>query len=431
MTTPPALRSYQTVSRLLGPVAPKLLAHRAKRGKEDPDRLAERLGHSPHAKSDKPVVWVHGVSVGESLSLMPLIHHLCRTRSGLQVVFTSGTVAAAEILAHRLPTQVLHQYAPIDTPQAVEAFLDHWQPKLAIFAESELWPNQILGVKARGGAIALLSARITEKTALGWAKVPDSARYILNCFDLLVAQDAQSAERLRALGGHVQAVHNLKRAAPPLEVDINTLKSLRVDIGKRPVILAASTHKGEEGMVLQAFAAMLGQHPDAMLIIAPRHKKRAKTIQAQVEKLDLRVLRRSQDGRPDEDTQVYIADTVGEMGLWYQLSSLAIMGGSLLDHIGGHNPLEPARLGCPVVSGSYVSNFHSLFDEMIAAEATAFVHDADDIAAAMETAIQGDYLAMAERAQAFARVQEQALEDTWKALLPLLPTAPVQIPEPA
>jgi 3-deoxy-D-manno-octulosonic-acid transferase len=407
---------YRGVTALAEPLAGGVLRGRAKRGKEDARRLPERLGYAGVARPEGPLVWLHAASVGESLSILPLVQRLRAERPGTAVLVTSGTVTSAELLARRLPDGAIHQFAPVDAPGVARRFLVHWRPDLAVFVESELWPNLLLGAKKRGARLALLSARITEDSAAGWRRAPAAARTLLGGFDLILAQDAASAVRLEQMGGRPEAVANLKLVGEPLTADAKAVAALRKAVGKRPAVLAASTHPGEEELIASAVPE------GALLIVAPRHPERGEAVEAALQGLGLTTARRSQHQPIHTATNAYIADTLGEMGLLFSVADVAVMGGGFSPGIGGHNPLEPARLGVPVVSGPETFNFAEVYADMAHAGA-AIVTEAWDLKPAL-----GALLADPERratmkaaALAFAGQGQSALDDTWSHLQRLLP----------
>ncbi|WP_304167361.1 3-deoxy-D-manno-octulosonic acid transferase [Phenylobacterium aquaticum] len=414
---PASLALYGAATGLLEPLAPLLLRRRAAAGKEDPTRLGERLGKPSHAVPDGPLVWLHGVSVGESLSLLPLIEALSERSPQTRLLVTSGTRTSAELLAKRLPPGVIHQYAPIDGPRAVVRFLNHWRPRLAIFVESELWPNMVLAAQARRIRLALISARMTKASARGWGRVPAAARTLLSAFDLVLPQEAETAARLTRLGARVGPFLSLKLAGGPLPCDAAELARLRGMIGERPVILAASTHAGEEEIIARAVQAT---ERDALLVIAPRHPERAGEIAAALAAQGFTVTRRSEGATPDAG--VYLADTLGEMGLFFRLARAAIMGGSFLPGVGGHNPLEPARLGVAVVTGPHAFNARAVYDEMFAE--VAALEAADEAALVRHIAGLIDYPAIARRIGEagldYAERQGAALDQALTLIQPLL-----------
>lgn len=413
-----ALQLYGWATGLAEPLAPLLLNRRARRGKEDPQRLAERLGHASRTRPEGPLVWLHGASVGESLSLLPLIERLRAERPALQVLLTSGTVASAELIGRRAPTGVIHQFAPVDGPAAVARFLDHWRPDLAVFVESEIWPNLLLAAKSRGAKLALISARLSDRSLAGWARRPEAARVLFRGFDLVLAQTDAVAERLRELGAKDQGRLNLKLAGAPLAIDRTALAELKAAAGDRPVLLAASTHPGEDEIVLDAFKMISGY---ALLVIVPRHPARAKEILSAARERGFGAALRTQAAFGD--AHVYIADTLGELGLWFSLATAALVGGSLLPGPGGHNPIEPAQLGCPIITGAQVDNWQALYAELIGAGAVAIARDALELTAAYtEVLLQpAAAQARAEQARRLVAAGDTGLDTAVAALLKLLP----------
>ena len=411
MTLPLAL--YGLATRLAEPLAPGLLRRRAAAGREDPDRLGERLGRASRPRPAGALVWLHGVSVGESLSLLALVEGLRARRPDLALLVTSGTRTSADLLARRLPEGVVHQYVPVDGPRAAQRFLDHWRPDLGVFAESELWPNLLQSARRRGTRLALVSARITEGTAATWRRAPASARSLLGLFDLILPQDRASAARLADLGAACGRELNLKRAGAPLPFDPAELERLRGLAGGRPVILAASTHPGEEALVAGA-AQGLG----ALLILAPRHPERGVEIAAA-----LRAPRRALGQSPGPHDPIWIADTLGEMGLLFRLADLVVMGGSFPSGIGGHNPLEPARLGVPVLTGPDITNSADVYGEMLDEACALIACDGADLRRKLAGLLGQPALRrrMSEAALGYAARQGESLSAALDDLAPLLP----------
>ncbi|WP_309089156.1 3-deoxy-D-manno-octulosonic acid transferase [Phenylobacterium sp.] len=411
--TPLPLALYGAATGLLEPFAPLALRARARHGKEDPSRLGERLGRADRPRPAGPLVWLHGVSVGESVSLLPLVEALKARRPDVALLVTSGTVASSEVLAKRLPQGVLHQFAPVDAPGAVRRFLDHWRPDLAVLVESELWPNLITTARRRGVRLALLSARMTEASARGWTRAPASARTLLAAFDLVMAQDAASADRLARLGAKLGAPLNLKRLGKPLETDHRDLRQLQGILQGRRVVLAASTHPGEERLIVDALAGL-----DALLILAPRHPQRGPGLAG-----EFGAPRRSVEALPTPETRIYLADTLGELGLFFRLADVTVMGGSFVDGIGGHNPLEPARSGAAILTGPHVFNAADLYAEMTAEGAAIQVGDATELRPAVERLLadSASRQRLAGAALAYAERQGEQLDRALAALEPLLP----------
>jgi 3-deoxy-D-manno-octulosonic-acid transferase len=414
-----ALALYAMAADAASVAAPAWLRGRVRRGKEDPDRWPERLARGPAARPPGRLAWLHGVSVGEALSLLPLAARLRRQAPDVTVLVTSGTRASAELLRERLPAGALHQYAPLDFPGAARRFLDHWRPEVGVFVESELWPNLILEARSRGVRLALVSARVSARSLEGWRRAPGSARAVLGAFDLVLARDGEAGARLAALGARVAGEADLKFGAAPLPADPGDLADARQRLGERPVVLAASTHPGEDAHLLKAFAAVR-RDDRSLLIVAPRHPDRGRELAELVRDLGLAAGRRGAGDQPG-DAAVYVADTLGELGLWYRLSSLAFLGGSLPPaRVGGHNPLEPARLGCPFIAGPAVDAW-PIYGPLVAAGATELAH-ADRLAGWFARAIDdpASLTGMADRARDFVAHRDAAALGAADQVLALL-----------
>lgn len=377
MKTPLGLAAWRLLTTLATPLAPLLLRQRAARGKEEPARMAERLGNAVLPRPGGRLIWVHGASVGESLAALPLIERLLaepRTR----VLVTTGTVASATILKRRLPNGAIHQYVPLDAPSAVIRFLDHWKPDAGLFVMSELWPNLVMIANARGIPLGLVNARISENSAARWALAKKSIAALLGAFDLVLAEDADVAARFRALGArNVQIVGSLKADAPPLAADDAALATMRQAIAGRPMLLAAQTHPGEDETILPAHDLLRKDFADLLTIIVPRHIERADDIQMLCG--DRASARRSKSELPSPQTAIYIADTLGELGLFYRLVPFCFIGATLVP-MGGHNPLEPAALNCAILAGPHHANNPIAFDTILAAQGFGGIASSTDIA---------------------------------------------------
>ena len=363
----PAL--YRSVTAAATPLLLAGLAWRRRRGKEDPARLGERRGISRLVRPPGPVVWVHAASIGEAASVLALIDRIVRDRPGIEVLVTTGTVTSAQLLAPRLPKGARHQFVPVDLPRAVDRFLDHWRPDLAIWVESELWPNLVLATRRRFIPMALVNARLSARSHARWAALPGLARPMLASFALCLAQDDAQARRFRDLGAPAaDSVGDLKSAAAELPADPVALATLRAAIGTRPVWLAASTHAGEEAAAAAAHRIIAAAHPGLLTIIAPRHPVRGETITAELRAQGLAVARRSRGEPIAAGSDVYLIDTLGELGLFYRLAGIAFIGGSLVDK-GGHNLFEAARLDCAILHGPFVANCAAMAAALFAADA--------------------------------------------------------------
>jgi 3-deoxy-D-manno-octulosonic-acid transferase len=426
----PALVLYRLVTRMLEPLAPRLLDARVKKGKEDPVRVDERLGVAGLARPEGDLVWLHGVSVGETLSLLPLVERLQKTRPDLTILVTSGTLTSATLLAQRLPEGVIHQFVPVDGPAAVAAFVDHWRPSLGVFVESELWPNLILTAHRRGVKLALVSARITEKTAEGWKRFPGAVHALLTAFDRVLPQDEASAARLQTLGARIDGLVNLKLSGTPLPHDAPAFSSLSAAIGDRPVIVAASTHEAEEMAIVHALD---GLDQRICLILVPRHPERGAEIATALTRDGYRFVMRSRGGVLGPETDLYVADTLGELGLFLRLADVVIMGGSFgpalgLSPVGGHNPLEPARIGKPAVAGPDASNWAAVTKALHEAGGLTVVASPTDLLPVIGSLLNDPAAAraMGERGRRAAADAGSGLDRLWDSLQPLLPAAPTR-----
>lgn len=379
-TLPITLRLYRGASSAAAILAPAWLTYRVRKGKEDPARLAERRGRASAERPEGALVWVHGASVGEVISVLPLIERL--DARGFRVLLTSGTLTSSRVAAQRAPDGVIHQFVPLDARGFVARFLDHWKPDLVLIAESELWPNLLAELGRRGTPIALVNARLSDRSARRWSRLAKSARALLSRIDLCLAQSEEDGSRFRALGTpRVEVCGNLKFDVPPPAADPAELKRLAQAIGRRPVLLAASTHEGEEEIVMEAHRMLASEMPGFLTVIAPRHPERGIGVAEIAAASGLAARLRSEGAAPDADTDIYIADTIGELGLFYRLCPVVFMGGSLVEH-GGQNPIEPAKLGAAVIHGSHIWNFGPVYERLDDQEGAFEIRDALGIARA-------------------------------------------------
>ena len=369
--------SWHVGATLAAPGLRAMLRRRVARGKEIAARLPEREGIDPTLRPAGLLAWLHAASVGESQSILPVLSALHAQAPDAAILLTTGTVTSAALVAEQLPRlglgRVLHRFVPLDVPAWVARFLDHWRPNVAGFVESELWPNLLAGCRARGIPVMLVNARMSARSFRGWRRAPGFARQVVGAFDRVQAQSGADAAHLRLLGArHVDAPGNLKLAAPPLRADPAELARLRALIGDRPVWLAASTHPGEEDVAARVHRALAAAHPGLLTIVAPRHPERGAAVAAA-----LGAPRRAAE--QDPGAGIWVADTLGELGLLYRLAPLAFVGRSLTGQ-GGQNPLEPARLGCAVAVGPHTGNFAEAVQMLEAAGALTRVTDAGELA---------------------------------------------------
>lgn len=420
-----AFDGYALLGRLATPLVHRYLRRRLAQGKEEAARLGERLGKASVARPDGPLVWIHGASVGESLSALPLIERLRHERPDFAVLVTSGTVTSARLMRDRLPPGAVHQYVPVDLPGAVAAFLDHWRPDVGLIVESEFWPNLLRGAAGRGTRLVLVNGRVSADSYHGWRRAAPLIARLLGCFSLVTARTPEDRERLIALGaGAVACPGDLKAAAPPLAADADELARLQRQVGDRPRWLAASTHAGEEAMAGQTHRALKNRIPRLLTLLAPRHPGRAAAVRRELEGLGLAVAQRSLGEQIEDETDVYLADTIGELGLLYRLSDVVFVGGSLVAH-GGQNLLEPAKLARAVLTGPHTANFARMAFEMGEAGALRTVGGPAALTAAVADLLQDAAArrALAEQAERYAEGQAGVLDRVMEMLRPLLSEA--------
>ena len=360
--------AWALIASALAPLLPFYLRRRVAKGKEIAERLPERQGHAA-ARPPGRLVWCHAASNGETLSLLPLLEALAKQEPALSFLVTTGTVTSARLLEQRLSPALAprtqHRFLPLDVPRWVARFLAGWRPDLAVIVESELWPNMLAAAEAARVPIALINARMSARSAKTWGWAPGFARGLLGRFGLILAQTEADAARFSALAGReVPCWGNLKYAAPPLPADPAELARLSAAWAGRPVWLAASTHPGEDEIILAAHRLLAPAHPGLLTVIVPRHPPRGPDIAGLAG--DLPVARRGAGQEAGAGGAVYVADTLGELGLFYRLARVALIGGSLVPH-GGQNPLEAARLGCPILIGPHHFNFSEIIARLSAA----------------------------------------------------------------
>ena len=417
---PAALRAYRLLSTAAGPLTPLFLSRRLKRGKEIGARLPERQGLSRIKRPDGPLVWLHAASVGELACALPLIERL-RGR-GVGVLVTTGTVTSSGLAEQRLPRGAIHQFVPLDVPQFMNRFLAHWRPDLALIVEQDLWPNMIVEASVRGVPMILINARVSEASFQRWTYLRSMIVDLLQRFDLCLAGTPADAERLTALGApRVVTAGNLKLDVPAPPVDNGKLMQLKDAIAMRPMIAAASTHPGEESAVIDAHRRLRGNFPGLLTYIAPRHPERGPGVVELAAAAGLKTAMRSRGERIDAATDVYVADTVGELGVLYRLAPVVFIGGSLINH-GGQNPIEAAKLGAAILHGPHVFNFAEIYEALDAAHGAELVADAGRLTAAFGALLSN--AAARERTTEAARATVDALggalERTLESLEPYL-----------
>lgn len=413
MPAPFLYTAWVGISMALVPFAAHLEVRKLREAGITAQRTHEKLGNASLPRSNgTPLIWFHAASVGESLSVLALIACMGRHLPAAQFLITSGTATSAALLSSRLPPRTVHQFAPLDAPGPLKRFLRHWIPDAAVFVESELWPQMLRRTKEAGAQLALVNARLSERSVTRWRKRPALARYMLDVFSLILTQNDEMAKAMVSIQAPADRVArgiNLKSMAGPLPVDEDALFEARASIGRRPVWVASSTHEGEEETVLAAHKILLKTHPDLCLILAPRHPDRGDAVASQITNSGLSMARRTKGDMPG--AQVFLADTMGELGLWYALSDIVFLGGSL-HPIGGHNPFEVAGSGAIVLSGAHVTAFAETYEDMRSIGAAFEVATTDAIAAEVARFLGDDTAreAACEAAQTFNDQQADQLD---------------------
>lgn len=390
---------YRCLIQLLNPAIKIYLWQRVARNKEDPARVNEKLGYPSQSRPDGQLIWIHAASVGETVSIIPIIRVLLNDCTNMTVLLTTCSTTSATIAATISSERVIHQYAPLDGAKMVRRFLDHWHPDLGVIVESELWPNLILAAKRRGISLALVNARMSSRSYERWKNFPSIIRPLLDCFDLFVPQSEIDAGRYKTLGAkNVVYLGNLKKASGPLIAESEDIIELSTSISNRPTWIAASTHPKEEKILAAAHVALAKRHPQLLTILIPRHADRGSEIAKNLSSMNIKVAQRSKEKKPHGDTEIFIGDSIGEMGLYYRIARIVFIGGSLVKH-GGHNPLEPARLDNALISGPYMYNFEDISSELKKAKAIKIVDGISNLIEEVENLLSDPSL-IEERASA-------------------------------
>lgn len=377
--------AYSAVGIAITPLLTLWLERRARRGKEDPFRMGERFGYATRPRPEAPLVWLHAASVGETQSVLTLVRALLAEHPHIHLLITTGTVTSAALVAQQNLARVTHQFIPVDTAPAVRRFLNHWQPDLALWVESEFWPQLLWQAQQHHLPMLLINARISEKTFTSWRRWPRTIASLLHSFSGIYAGSTEDASRLKALGGSdIHDVGNLKYDAAPLPTQAALIAEITRQAEGRPIFLAASTHANEEQVIAQAHAIITQQFPNLLTIIVPRHATRGNAIATDLRSNHVALAQRSKSEAITPSTSIYLADTMGELGSFYTLADVVFMGGSLIPH-GGQNPLEAARFNKPILTGPYTHNFASIIAAFTTANAIRIVADKTSLANEVST----------------------------------------------
>lgn len=423
---PFSLKLYKFLTHLARPIVPYIIAHRAKRGKEEIARKNERFGQPKLARPEGYLVWIHAASVGETNAVLPLITELKNKHQNINFLLTTGTVTSAELAQKRLPDRAIHQYIPFDAPKYVDSFLQHWQPNLALFTESEIWPNLITQANDMGVKLVLLNGRMSDKSYRKWRRNLKTAYAIFGCFSLIMSQNRSLSQKFHLLGGrNVLTTGNLKVDSPVLPVHQDDLTELSSVTHGRPIFMAASTHPGEDEIIVATHKLLKTDFSNLLTIITPRHPDRGAQISDILTSEGLTFQMRSENGLPQSETDIYLADTIGDLGTLYALSPISFIGGSLVPH-GGQNPVEAIRLQTTVITGPHIHNFEDTYQELFQCKAAKKICSAEELAQSVRVLLEHPEKVklMQDQAQAALTKLAGALPRTLDALTPYLPDPP-------
>ncbi len=418
------MRVYLAARRVLQPVMRAVLRRRLRQGKEDPARVGEKLGQPTQARPAGPLIWVHAVGLGEVLALRPLIDAFQQQRSGVNVLLTSTARSSAQVIGANLPPGAVHQMLPLDGPDFMRAFLDHWRPDLSIWSEQDLWPGAVHDAAARGIPLAYVNARMNAASYAKRARIAGIYRGTLARFSRVFAQDADSADHLRRLGApQVRLMRSLKPAAQPLYADAGQLAVMQGLLVGRKVWVAASTHPADEAVVIAAHARLYAQDPAWLLILTPRLPTRAEEIGVALTAAGLGFAQRSLGQAPQAQTAVLLADTFGELGLWYRLAQCAFVGGSF-GGLGGHNPWEAVCLGLPVLSGPDTANFRADYADLSALGLARVLPEVDSAAALAEAVLRSTVQSQLDAVRSLIDTARKEVAELARDLLSLMKAPP-------
>lgn len=375
---------YRFLCQVLKPIYQRLMIpRRLKDGKEDPARLNEKFGFASMKRPQGKLIWIHAASVGETLSILKLVREIQSLYHDAQILVTSGTVTSARVVADKFPKTIIHQFAPMDFQDSVTRFLDHWKPDLALWVESELWPNMIFSIKDRQIPLLSVNVRFSDRSLRRWCWFKGFFLDLLQCFDVIFVQTKSVEKKLKTIGAqHVFYKGNLKFAADPLDASQDLLKLLEDSIKTRKVWVASSTHAGEEELILEVHEKLKTHFPDLLTILIPRHPDRAQKIMkllgAHKETFQLF----SASPKPSETTDVLIVDQVGLLGVFYRLSPYVFVGGSFVG-VGGHNIIEPAQLESVILHGPHMHNFREVLMHFNQFQGTIEVADSQELSSVL------------------------------------------------
>jgi len=366
---------YKLITILLYPFIPLYLRIRILNNKEDVNRINERYGIASQKKKEGKLIWFHAASIGESLSIITLIKEIQKKNSS-QILVTTGTKSSAQLIKQKLNKKITHQFIPLDNPLFIERFLSYWRPSIGIFVESEIWPNLILKSKEKKIKLIIINGRMTSKTFKRWSVFSSVSRKIFSCFDDCFTQNNDSLIHYQKLGVN-KACHtgNLKFTSSPNKIDVKAKNKIKKIFEGRKIFVAASTHPGEEDIILDITKEIRSVRKEFISVIIPRHPNRKSFIKNQVLE---KVILRSQSKKIKKDTSIYIADTLGELELFYSIADFIFIGGSFVNH-GGQNPIEASYYGKLIHHGKFIQNFTDVYSILKKSHITKLVKSPQEL----------------------------------------------------
>lgn len=384
------LNSYLFLTDLIPKLARVISLYRTKQGFEDPNRVKERLGIPSVNRKKGTLIWFHSASIGETLLVLSLIEKASKNFPSQNILLTTQTVSSGEMVTSKLTENVVHQYLPYDVLPGVRRFLNHWQPSVGILVESEFWPVLISEANQQDIPLLVINGKMTHKSFHRWRRFPKFTQALFDKINLFLVQSTEIKSRFSELGVKQDKLiisGQLKQESKPLSHDPEELTNLNKYFQNRQVWVAASTHEGEEEIIAETHVRLSSNTDNNIqLILVPRYPERGREIAELLSAYGLNSVLRSKGELPGESSTVYIADTMGELGIWYRLAKVSFIGGSLV-HRGGHNPYEPALLGCPIIHGKYYENFSAEYEQLKEQGGSQMVTNSKELARAIERAL--------------------------------------------
>ena len=355
------LNLYRLLINLVLLISPLIIILRLIKKKEHPIRFKEKFCFFPIKRGNGKLIWFHGSSVGEIISIIPLVEKLEKNKSIKKILITSSTLSSSKVLTKFKLKKTVHQFFPIDANFLTKKFLDYWNPAIAIFVESEIWPNMLINVKKKSIPLVLLNARITKESYKKWKMISLLSRYLFESFDISFPQNYETKKYLNSLGAKkIKFLGNLKFSESKTQKNIALNKNIEKIFKSRKIWCAASTHNGEEKICADAHKKLKKKYKKLLTVIIPRHVHRVNNIYKEVNDMGFKIQIHSKKNKIKKDTDIYLVDTYGETKSFFKICNTVFLGGSIVNH-GGQNPLEPARFGCKILHGPNIHNFTEVY----------------------------------------------------------------------